>query len=167
MSPADYLLTCPHLLNVGRVAQGTGAIHVVNREHRVFNGWVLVVEEGLGWWTVFVTHETLLGLDVQIAVMDVVDVRWYLCLHQGFDGFFLDGIALLTSIQTAKERPPPEPPPAWWTLPEPPPSAYDTALLVTGRRSVILLTFLVALSILSERPSVLVGIFWLFMCLRL
>ena len=116
-----YALTCPHLLNVGRVAQGTGVIHVVNREHRVFNGWVLVVEEGLDWWTAFVTHETLLGLDVQIAVMDVVDVRWYLCLHQGFDGIFWDDTALLTNIQTAKERPPPEPPPAWWIAPEPPP----------------------------------------------
>ena len=85
-----YALTCPHLLNVGRVAQGTGVIHVVNRERRVFNGWVLVVEEGLDWWTAFVTNETLLGLDVQITVMDVVDFRRYLCLHQGFDGILLD-----------------------------------------------------------------------------
>ena len=127
-----YALTCPHLLNVGRVAQGTGAIHVVNRERGVFNGWVLVVGDGLDWWTEFVTNETLLGLDAQIPVMDVVDFRWYLCLHQGFDGIFLDGTALLTSIPTAKKRPPPEPPPAWWISPEPPPSAYDTVLLVTG-----------------------------------
>ena len=102
------------------VADGLSLL-VRAREHRVFNGWVLVVEEGLGWWTVFVTHETLLGLDVQIAVMDVVDVRWYLCLHQGFDGIFWDDTALLTNIQTAKERPPPEPPPVWWIAPEPPP----------------------------------------------
>ena len=116
-----YALTRLHLLNVGRVAQGAGVIHVVNREHRVFNGWVLVVGDGLDWWTEVVTNETVLGLDVQIAVMDVVDVRWYLCLHQGFDGFFWDDTALLTSMQTAKERPPPEPPPAWWIAPEPPP----------------------------------------------
>ena len=124
----------------------------------------IYVGGGLDWWTEFVTNETLLGLDAQIPVMDVVDSRWYLCLHQGFDGIFLDGTALLTSIQTAKKRPPPEPPPAWWISPEPPPSAYGIVLLVTGRRSVIL-TFLVALSVLSERPSLLVGMCWLVMCL--
>ena len=116
-----YAVTCPHLLNAGRVAQGTCAIHVIDREHRVISGCVLVVGDGLDWWTAFVTNETLLGLDVQIQVMDVVDFRWYLCLHQGFDGFFWDDTALLTSMQTAKERPPPEPPPAWWIAPEPPP----------------------------------------------
>ena len=115
-----YAVTCPHLLNAGRVAQGTCAIHVIDREHRVISGCVLVVGDGLDWWTAFVTNETLLGLDVQITVMDVVDFRRYLCLHQRCDGIFWDGTALLTSIQTAKERPPPEPPPAWWISPEPP-----------------------------------------------
>ena len=116
-----YAVTCPHLLNAGRVAQGTCAIHVIDREHRVISGCVLVVGDGLDWWTAFVTNETLLGLDVQITVMDVVDFRRYLCLHQRCDGIFWDGTALLTSIQTAKERPPPEPPPAWWISPETPP----------------------------------------------
>ena len=41
----------------------------------------IYVGGGLDWWTEFVTNETLLGLDVQIQVMDVVDFRWYLCLH--------------------------------------------------------------------------------------
>ena len=138
-----YAGTCLHLLNAGRVAQGACVVHVsidrgmwwldgntteflecvtpIVEEHRVISGCVPVVKDGLDWWTAFVVNVTLLGLDVQITVMDVVDCRRYLCLHQRCDGIFWDGTALLTSMQTAKERPPPEPPPAWWISPEPPP----------------------------------------------
>ena len=111
-----YAGTCLHLLNAGRVAPGACVIHV-----SIDRGMWWLDGDGLDWWTAFVMNVTLLGLDVQITVMDVVDFRRYLCLHQRCDGIFWDGTALLTNIQTAKERPPPEPPPAWWISPEPPP----------------------------------------------
>ena len=64
----------------------------------MISGCVPVVGNGLDWWRAFVMNVALLGLDVQITVMDVVDFRRYLCLHQRCDGIFWNDAALLNNI---------------------------------------------------------------------
>ena len=138
-----YGLTWFYFLETGRVAQGTCVIDVgidedmwwlvgetaefleyflrFVEEHRLIGSCVPVLGNGPYWWAALVMNVTLLGLDVQNSVMDVVGFRGCLCLQRRCDGILWNDATPLASTQPAKERPPLEPPPALWILPEPPP----------------------------------------------